>query len=490
MRLMISPNQSFKVRRQAQLSYLQNQSLTQLYQPIMGGQALSLYLTLSSLPMADGLWSDRTLHAQLLETLNTGINSVDEARLRLEGIGLLRTYRDSKSHSQAHLQSLVYDLLLPLDAYDFFAHPQLSISLYQAIGDQEYQARLRHWQLAEIDKDVFVEMTSDFSSIYHYLSQPDVNLADLSPQGLQLCHQDGQAQFDQGETDFSYSRFLELVIEEGIDHSDLTQVLKDHVLTCHQLFGLDEYTMAEVIKLAIHPIRHHVQLDRIKQIAQHRSVKDLGRQQRDRMALKAERQGQAQNQIKDQNQAETDSVKHSQFSPDEIQLLELAEKVNSQAFLYNLKKQKHGFATDAEYFYLRDLANKTDLTQPVINILLYYLLVIQKRDNIFKGELEKTANQWQQAQIKTASQALDFIHKEDKDKQVRDKKASQSLGAWKPYRSGRSSHQEVIPAWMKNKQKEESNASQGQADSPIPRSGQHENFRDRLNRIMGREVDR
>ncbi|WPJ91189.1 hypothetical protein R0V13_02115 [Facklamia hominis] len=89
---MINPYQAYRVKTQNQLGPSQLQVLTQLYQPFMGGLALSLYLTLANQPLEALNWSTRQLHAVLISQMNVGIKDFNQARVNLEGAGLLETY--------------------------------------------------------------------------------------------------------------------------------------------------------------------------------------------------------------------------------------------------------------------------------------------------------------------------------------------------------------------------------------------------------------
>ena len=86
--LQVNPYQPYQVKVIPSLAPLQLQCLTQLYQPIMGGQALSLYLTLANQPLNHEDWTYRQVHAWLLPTLNMGIQDLNEARIRLEGVAV------------------------------------------------------------------------------------------------------------------------------------------------------------------------------------------------------------------------------------------------------------------------------------------------------------------------------------------------------------------------------------------------------------------
>lgn len=477
----ISPLQPFKVRRQAQLSYLQIQSLTQLYQPIMGIQALSLYLTLMSMPMADHLWSQQFLHSQLLETVNDGIRHIQSALEKLEGIGLLRTYRQRTSHSQAQFQSMIYDLQLPFDAYEFFNHPQLSTTLYRAIGDQEFSNRLKQWQVEILDVDEYDELTADFQTIYNHLTLDQTNDISWQQEDAFLKHQQAANNFELKADDFDYAKFMSYILNENFNHKEITQALKAYVLTCHQLYDLNEQEMSEVFKLCLHPIRGNIQLERFNEVSERMS------QQKRQYAQ--DKQNNQSREISDEpgtnpNKVESDlKTNYPELSSNEINLVKLSEQLDNQQFIQSLKKQLGGFATDSEQYYLSQLKEKSTLSTGVINILIYYLLIILKRENVFKSELEKHANIWQQKGFKNSAEALIFTRNEQKVKMVEEKKPNPSRSSY--YQSNKKT--EMVPDWMKGTDKDSSEAktSNQTKDATIDESS----VRQQLKELFGKEED-
>ena len=487
----ISPLQPFKVRRQAQLSFLQMQSLTQLYQPIMGGKALSLYFTLMSMPMVDHLWSQQFLHSQLLETLNVGTSTIQEARLRLEGLGLIRTYRQKNSHANAQLQILVYDLQLPQDAHDFFHHPQLSTALYRAIGDQEYSLRMKEWQVEKLDEEHFVEISADFQTIYNYLTMDQSSESHWQEEDTFLKHQQGQDNFALTANDFDYGKFLTYILGETINHNEINQALKAYVLSCHQMYGLSEVEMSEVVKLCRHPLRGNIQLDRFNEIAamqaqrkkQYRKDKMQNEQRLTNQSSEIKRDGVA-TKTTEHTTPKVQATVHPELSPSENELIQLSESLDNEQFLFILKKQLGGFATDSESFYVRQLKEKSELATSTINILIYYLLIILKRENIFKGELEKTANVWQQKKFKDAAQALIYARTEHKVQRMADQKRQRSGGNYYKKAPG---HTEMVPEWMRDDCNESDHKKTETADPSAQLDLDESTVRQQLKQLFGKK---
>lgn len=87
----LQPKDHFDIILPHSLSSHERQLLTLFYQPLTGPEPISLYLTL----WAEGEDAHReTLnHYYLMNVLDMPIGKVFQARISLEAIGLLRTYR-------------------------------------------------------------------------------------------------------------------------------------------------------------------------------------------------------------------------------------------------------------------------------------------------------------------------------------------------------------------------------------------------------------
>lgn len=116
--------------------------LTFLYQPLIGSTCLSLYMTLWAEVEENRLWSESSSHHLLMNLLGMNLKDIYEARLKLEGIGLLKTYMKKDEEER----SFIYELIPPLTPEQFFQDGMLNIYLYRKIGKNHF-ARLKRFSL-------------------------------------------------------------------------------------------------------------------------------------------------------------------------------------------------------------------------------------------------------------------------------------------------------------------------------------------------------
>src|SRR5690625_1886891 len=94
----ILPVEGYKVIFSGTLHVDYTKSLTHLYQPLIGINAIALYYTLVHEIELQNL-TDKQTHHTLMGALNLPLDAIYEARIKLEGIGLLKTYK-TKSDSE------------------------------------------------------------------------------------------------------------------------------------------------------------------------------------------------------------------------------------------------------------------------------------------------------------------------------------------------------------------------------------------------------
>ena len=121
-------------------------ALMSLYQPLVGCDGVSLYLTLYSEAKHQRSYES---HSRLCRTMNMDITVLEQARRRLEEMMLLRCYRREKEEKNNY----VYVLYQPLSADQFFKHEVLSRLYCRRMGNSNYQMSLNKLSHLEVSRD-------------------------------------------------------------------------------------------------------------------------------------------------------------------------------------------------------------------------------------------------------------------------------------------------------------------------------------------------
>lgn len=394
--MQIHPLQPFQVRVQARPSTLQLQALTQFYQPIIGGTAMSVYLHFAYETLDSTQKSSRTLHTQLLSQFEVPIHELTQVRHKLEAVGLLRTYLEKKKDTPLERQTILYDVQLPLEVADFVRHSLLSTLLFQKIGDQAYASLLQQWQLESLDGSLYREVSVTFGEIFH------VSDSMVAPLEATYFHQKATPQLETTAPTLDFALLCKRLAVEGVDKNQFTRAFQQEVTAIYETYGLDEAQLLQVILLAVNDTTGTIQFDALKHIASKKQFFD----KKHTATVQVDEQ-----QWQQRERAIKEAFPSIEMS--ELQVIRACEQLDSDAFLAKTKTLKNGFATDNERYYLKEVLERSQLSVAVVNLLVYHLLIWQNKDAIYKGDLQRIANEWQQQKIANPESALHYLRQKE-----------------------------------------------------------------------------
>ena len=143
------------------LTEIDKKNLINLYEPIIGAHAVSLYLTLwSDLDKLEIMSIDYS-HHHLMTILRSDLNTIKLSREALESVGLLKTY-----FKTGEVNHYVYELYSPLSASEFFNHPIFNVVLYNNIGKMEYEMLKKQYSKVNIDLKDYEDITKHIDEVF------------------------------------------------------------------------------------------------------------------------------------------------------------------------------------------------------------------------------------------------------------------------------------------------------------------------------------
>ena len=241
----------FEITLPQSLSTNERQLLTLFYQPLTGPDPISLYLTLWA--EGEDFTTGKMTHYYLMNVLGMSVRSIFEARIALEAIGLLRTWRKDENDSR----TFIYELVRPLEAREFFADPLLSMFLFSKIGEQAYR-KLRNRFCKQVDKQGFSEVTRTFTDVYKpvYTNVPQDILEERdTEQGYPFY-------FEQ----FDFDLLRAGLSEQLVPSSALTAEARHMIAKLAFLYHLSPLEMQKAVVLALDETMK-LPLDRLKKAA-------------------------------------------------------------------------------------------------------------------------------------------------------------------------------------------------------------------------------
>ena len=128
--VILSENDYLEVKLNSLIADYDNETIANLYQPIIGYASLAVYFTLISEAKNQNITSVIS-HNQLLNRLQMAPGEFVDARKRLEGVGLLRTFLEEQNGTKIYH----YQIFAPKTPSKFFDDALLYGMLIKAVGE-------------------------------------------------------------------------------------------------------------------------------------------------------------------------------------------------------------------------------------------------------------------------------------------------------------------------------------------------------------------
>ncbi len=136
--MFVNPKDRYVVLYKDKLSEMDHKVIQYLYQPLIGGLSISLYLTFLNEVTTGMMYSKQTTHRWLMDVLGMPLDDIYQCRRRLEGIGLLKTYKKAAAEGNV----FIYEIMPPLTPDAFFHDDLLPIYLQQKLDSRHYERLL------------------------------------------------------------------------------------------------------------------------------------------------------------------------------------------------------------------------------------------------------------------------------------------------------------------------------------------------------------
>ena len=233
------PADVYQVIDKSLLSETDKLILNMLYMPIIGSIAIALYLKMQN-ETRNTFISPELTHHHLMTSMGTTLDNIKEARLKLEGIGLLKTY-----YHEGEVGSYVYELYSPVSAQEFFSHPIFNVVLYNNVGKTEYNRLHDYFKLPHISLKEYEEITTSFDEVFKSRNYTEFELDGndiLSKNKLMLKY----------ELDYDFDLLVSSLPSGMFNPKCLNKTMKELITNLSFLYEIDPVTMADIILSLIH----------------------------------------------------------------------------------------------------------------------------------------------------------------------------------------------------------------------------------------------
>lgn len=462
----VRPIDRYQVRLTEPISLFQIKTLYQLYQPLVGHLAVALYATLWSETEGDFRSTAEKKHDWLMKELGVTLDKIYEARLRLEAVGLLRTFQ----FNAEEYRRFTYELYPPLAVEQFFNDDIFKVWLYNQVGTAHFtrlRARFSRYVNSQTKDELGQEVTKPFYDVFTSIHPSELMLQPDSQtkrelEEIEAKHPMAVEKVDDHPVSFDdYPLDLELVssfMMKGIDRKEIfTPANVKAIKKIAFFYGFNEEQMGRLIQDAL-GTDNQLNMDELRRLAQL-----VYRAQHDRLP---------QIDVRDQKPVASSDAGPSgeQGLSLEEQHLQLLETLSPLQLL--AAYQGGGKVAEADERLVEELIFDYQLPPGVVNVLLEYILLTNQL-RLPRNLTTKVAAHWKRLKITEVKQALELAKKEHQqyktwqEKRQQEKDTSAKGTATKGSNRRRNEIREaVLPEWIReqaSKQDSPSREESGQA---------------------------
>ena len=396
-KISLLPADSYTVINKTLLTDLDKKNLINLYEPIVGCLAISLYLTLwSDLDKTETISKDFT-HHHLMTFLKAKLDYIKEARESLEAVGLIKTY----IKQDKDINHYIYELYSPISAYDFFNHPVLNVVLYNNIGENEYKTLVKSYRKITTKYDDYEDISCKLNETFKSTLGNGFNTEEIKAKE--------EAKINIGSLiDFDLLR--ESIPNNILNDKALNKRSKELINSLAFVYNLDTIKLSEILRLTI---------DENGMINKESLVKEV------RKYYEYNNGGSLPTLI---YRTQPDYLKSPEGNlSNKGKMIYIFENTSPYDFLRSKYKNNNPAPRDLKL--LEYLAIDLNMTPAVINVLIDYVLRIND-NKLTKSYVETIAGQWTRLGIKTATGAMTQAEKEYKKTSKKEIKKEVKVPVW------------------------------------------------------------
>lgn len=414
------PVDTLRVEAAGLLHEYDRKILTLLYQPLIGAEAYSLYMTLWS--MYEHQDHGSMTHHSLKVMLRWDLKKVLEERKKLEGIGLLNTYLKTDQDPR----HFAYELHPPLTPERFFNDGVLNIYLFNRLGRNRYNELKKHFSSKLIDRDKYENVTASFNDVYDSLHPSEMVMADENdePQVPAVGRSENKGLvFSSPRFDFEVMK--QHISDMIVSNQMLNKSVKQTIERLAFVYKIEPYEMARIVEQAA--IHHDMLTEDLlrKEVSSWFALENKGKVP----ALQLRKQPEELQEFhkkEPSTQEEKAAQRYEQMTPYDILQRAAGGGKPSQADMRMVER----------------IMDEQNLTPGVMNVLLDFILETQDK-KLSKNYVEKFASHWARANVKTVREAMDLAIKELE--QPSPKKANKTSN-----RNKTSARKDKVPEWISN----------------------------------------
>lgn len=215
-------------------------TLSLLYRPLIGADALSLYQTLYAIIERNGFSSDSIYYEGLLDLLCLSDEQFNSIRLKLEAIGLLETFSNGAKY--------VFLLKHPLTSKQFLVDSEFSIYLNSKIGNKMFDYILSRLKIDKFDRTGFTNLTVSFDEVFETIDYSNKKeIKDV------ILGRKPNSPVIMKNREFDYDYFFKSIDRSFIQYESLEK-FKNNIINKSYIYGFSEDEMINLYNDSINKL--------------------------------------------------------------------------------------------------------------------------------------------------------------------------------------------------------------------------------------------
>ena len=404
----ILPADTYKVFNKAFIENKEKDILVSLYQPIIGVTAINLYLTLTNDLGDDKIESEFLSHQHLMGLMLVNLNTIEDARKKLEAIGLLKTY-----FRQDTVNNYIYVLYAPLSAMEFLNHPILNVVLYNNLGKIEYEKLISKYKTRKVNVKDYQDITTSFDNVFtsvngYAFENPDI----VSDKTRKI----------EIKSNIDINLIVSGIPNRMTNPKCFNKETVDLIIYLAYIYKIDNLNMQGLVRNAINE-KGMIDKEELRETA--------------RNFYQFENNGKLPTLIYNK---QPEYLKEIEGSNSNIaKMIYTFENVSPYEFLKS--SYNNAEPTNRDKKMIESLMIDQKLPPGVVNVLIDYVLKTNNK-KLSKEYIEAIAGQWKRLNIETVKEAMDICRKEHK-------KINKTV-----YKKTEIKDKENLPEWFDKEQKE------------------------------------
>lgn len=231
----------YKVECYYPLDDVQLDSLYLLYQPIIGSNALNLYMTLAIEGKRMSRFVQPCSFSRLTSFMTLSLMDLEKNIKVLEGIGLLRTFVRNDDNETIYL----FQLQSPLSLKLFFKNQLLQTMLYESLGQDDFDKTKDYFRKPVENRKLYNEVTSSFQDVFSVdLKKKNGKVLDINDSFKNKEYKDVFVDYD---LDLFYRELQNYQIPRSILSKEDENIIKQLAI----VYSIDVLSMVSIVKDSI-----------------------------------------------------------------------------------------------------------------------------------------------------------------------------------------------------------------------------------------------